>query len=40
MSNLDRSYALLDASDRVDSMFEGSISKEELMRQAQAWRDL
>ncbi len=40
MSNLDRSYALLDASDRVDSIFEGSISKEELIRQAQEWRDL
>jgi predicted Fe-S protein YdhL (DUF1289 family) len=40
MSNVDRSYALLDASDRVDLAFEGSISKEELLRQAQAWRDL
>jgi predicted Fe-S protein YdhL (DUF1289 family) len=37
MSNMERSYVLLDAADRVDSAFEGSISKEELMRQASAW---
>jgi predicted Fe-S protein YdhL (DUF1289 family) len=46
MSNTERSYALMDAADRVDdaddspSLFEGAVSKEELLRQAEFWDSL
>jgi glyoxylase I family protein len=40
MSDMERSYALLDAADRSsEEMFDGSISKEELLRQARAWEE-
>ena len=38
MSNLERSYTLLDAADRHVETFEGSITKEELQRQAMLWQ--
>ena len=41
MTNIERSMALFDAADRADEAiqhdFEGSISKDELLRQAQQW---
>ena len=36
---MERGYALEDAADRYDSSFEGSVSKDELRRQAVAWLD-
>jgi glyoxylase I family protein len=40
MSDMERSYALLDAADRSsEEMFEGSVAKEELLRQARAWEE-
>ena len=39
MTPMKRSFALLDAADRYSGTFEGSVSKEELLRQAQAWND-
>ena len=40
MSDMERSYALLDAADRSsEEIFEGSVSKEELLRQARAWEE-
>jgi glyoxylase I family protein len=40
MSDMERSYALLDAADRSsEEMFDGSISKEELLRQARDWEE-
>jgi predicted Fe-S protein YdhL (DUF1289 family)/catechol 2,3-dioxygenase-like lactoylglutathione lyase family enzyme len=39
MTPTERSFALLDAADRYSDIFEGSVSKEELLRQAQAWND-
>lgn len=47
MTNTERSYALMDAADRVDDvdngpslLFEGAVSKEELLRQAKFWDGL
>jgi predicted Fe-S protein YdhL (DUF1289 family) len=42
MSNGERSYALLDAADRIDTDdgLEGAVSKKELLRQAKFWGDL
>ena len=40
VTNEERSFALLDAADRADSRFEGSISEEELLRQALVWQGL
>mmetsp|Transcript_3988 Transcript_3988/g.6678 ORF Transcript_3988/g.6678 Transcript_3988/m.6678 type:complete len:114 (+) Transcript_3988:57-398(+) len=42
MSNVERSYALLDAADRIGddgslSSYEGAVSKEELLKQAKCW---
>lgn len=40
MTNIERSYALMDAADRVDSggiEFEGAVSQDELLRQAKIW---
>ena len=37
MTATDRSYALQDAADRWQPGYEGSISKEELLRQAAVW---
>jgi predicted Fe-S protein YdhL (DUF1289 family) len=40
MSDMERSLALLDAADRSsEEMFEGSVTKEELLRQARAWEE-
>lgn len=40
MSDMERSYALLDAADRSsEEVFEGSVTKEELLRQARAWEE-
>lgn len=41
MTDIERYYTLLDAADREDSSdnLDGSISKEELLKQAQAWKE-
>jgi predicted Fe-S protein YdhL (DUF1289 family) len=38
-SNVERSYTLMDSADRWNSALEGSIAKEELLRQAKLWAD-
>lgn len=40
-TSLEKQYALLDATDRVDDTFvDGRIRRDELLRQAKYWQDL